>query len=429
MSTRVAKFRWIADPDNEEWGGWEDTSASPRNQEPEDWRNRGRPVSFYGISFQSQQRTVPYEKQQSRTSRCGNVEERWIAASRREKRRKEAGRALYRPLPPAESVWDVQRTGNAIQVKLLSLPTVYAPIIEVRAKLEGGNATDSATVIKAIGTTLNRWVTVLDDGDERWSEGAWTAKIRFENDEKNSRYSATKPVPTPTPPNWVDTAPLETRGCGPDREKQQTNANNTGETRWVAAPEDYVWGDPENDGEATEVATAWTDQGGPALFGGECKQLQTRTVTTTQNRRQMNQCGGYRPADPAVIVRTEYQRITVSESWGDWSDTGNFRENQTLLIMEKEQERFSSPCNRRETRWVVCQWQDVSPPETRNRVEGNWRDTDNTREDDINLVYEREQTRTVTWEKKQQCTGGGDTSYQWVQGLKAQKPGGCLIRP
>ncbi len=142
----------------------------------------------------------------------------------------------------------------------------------------------------------------------------------------------------------------------------------------------------------------------------------------------------------------------------DWTDTGNMRENQVLLVLEKEQTRTitwekeqtrthtwqkkqecvthgstdtrwvnaSSSQTRwlaqatTQTRWVVCEWVDVSPPETRNKVEGNWEDTGNTREDDINLVYEKEQRRTVTWEKKQQCTGGGDTSYQWVKASTTQ---------
>ncbi len=421
LSNGVIEFQWIDDPDNEVWGAWQDTSASHRNEEPGDWINRGGPSGFYNVSFQSQQRTVAYEKQQRRTSACGNTEERWIAASRRESRTKLAGRTLFRPRTPIDSQWEVRRMNNQIQVKVTSLPPVYDAIIEIRTRLESGSGSDSVTVIKAIGTTLNSWVTVLSSSDDRWSEGEWTAKIRFENDEKNSNYSATKPVTAPavptTPPppvRWVDTNPLQIRGCGPTREKQQVNANNTSETRWVAAPEDLVWGELENDGEATEVTTAWEDQGSPSLFGGVCKQLQRRTATTTQNKRERNQCGGYRPAEPVVIERTDYQRVTIAETWGNWRDTGNTREHPVELIIEKEQERFSSPCNRRETRWVACAWEDVSPPETRNRVTGNWMDTGNQRENQVLLIIEKEQTRTVTWEKKQQCTGGGTDLYRWV---------------
>ena len=200
LSNGVTKFQWVADPDNEEWGAWQDTSASHRNEEPGDWINRGGPSGFYNVSFQSQRRTVAYEKQQRRTSACGNTEERWIAASRRESRTKLAGRTLSRPRTPIDSQWEVRRMNNKLQVKVTSLPTVTSSIIEVRARLEGGSTSDRAKVIKPIGTTLNTWVTVLSSSDDRWREGAWVAKIRFENSEKNSNYSATKPVTAPTTP-------------------------------------------------------------------------------------------------------------------------------------------------------------------------------------------------------------------------------------
>ena len=169
------------------------------------------------------------------------------------------------------------------------------------------------------------------------------------------------------------------------------------------------------------------------------------------------------PPPPCTWTDTGETRNSAFSEWvdadetrnrvlGDWTDKGNMRENQVLLILEKEQTRTitwekkqtrihtwekKQECvshgstetrwvdasstqprwlaqSRTETRWVACAWEDVSPAETRNREVGIWTDTGNTREDDINLVYEKEQTRTITWEKKQQCTGGGDTSYQWV---------------
>ena len=208
LSNGVTKFQWVADPDNEEWGAWQDTSASHRNEEPGDWINRGGPSGFYNVSFQSQRRTVAYEKQQRRTSACGNTEERWIAASRRESRTKLAGRTLSRPRTPIDSQWEVRRMNNQIQVKVTSLPTVTSSIIEVRARLEGGSTSDRAKVIKPIGTTLNTWVTVLSSSDDRWREGAWVAKIRFGNSEKNSNYSATKPVTAPTTPTPPVTPPI-----------------------------------------------------------------------------------------------------------------------------------------------------------------------------------------------------------------------------
>ncbi len=749
----VTKFQWVADPENEEWGAWQDTTEPHRNEEPGDWQNVGRPTSAVSTTFQNQRRTTTFEKQQRRTSQCNNTETQWIGASTTESRLAIGDqRTVPRPPTPTDSQWAVQRVNNEIQVKVISLPAVTPAITEVRARLEGGSSTDRATVIKPIGTTLNTWVTVLTNTDDRWREESWTAKIRFENGHKNSPYSTTKtvtvpttpvtpPIPPPAPPppatpvvppkptddqwnarrstdgiyanvvslptvspaisevqvrlqlgtttvtatlgttldnsydkvladdssnwqtgvwsvsirfrnnngygpysdaktvlvaiwvpteetrnrtetDWVDTGETQTdpvedfdekeqrrlvtyeqeeelrpnpynepnrwvlirefeyqwvpidppppppppivdpdpwldwvdalppdntrnrvvgswvdalppdntrnrvvgswrrtgrvrenpvtltveeeqnrtitwevkrtrtttwekkqertsqsgnrnevqwvpdsetetrwfsqsstetqwatcslpdtdwsdtgdtrvdrrgtwrntneyRGSGANRErkqertvyreKKQTRTRNCGpetqwvdttsttETRWVAAPpppvthsyrditpavysgcgpnrrrkqecirlghedtrwrdapEPYMWGNVENDGGPTVVTTAWTNQGSPSLFSGVCKQLQRRTVITTQKKRQRNQCGGSRRAEPVVITRTEYKRVTVSETWGSWTDTGNTRENEFDYSIEKEQERYSSPCSRRETRWVAA---------------------------------------------------------------------------
>ena len=46
----------------------------------------------------------------------------------------------------------------------------------------------------------------------------------------------------------------------------------------------------------------------------------------------------------------------------------------------------------------------VDADETRNRVVGDWADTGNMRENQVLLIMEKEQTRTVTWEKEQTRT-------------------------
>ena len=203
------------------------------------------------------------------------------------------------------------------------------------------------------------------------------------------------------------------------QKKQECVSHGSTETRWVNASSTETQWLEQSTTETQWVACTWTDTG------------------ETQN----SSFGEWIDADE-----------TRNRVEGSWADTGNMRENQILLILEKEQTRTitwekkqtrthswqkKQKCvaggttvtrwvnasstdaqwlaqSSTETRWVACVWEDVSPAETRNRVIGEWTDTGNTREDDINLVYEKEQTRTVTWEKKQQCTGGGDTSYQWV---------------
>ena len=137
------------------------------------------------------------------------------------------------------------------------------------------------------------------------------------------------------------------------------------------------------------------------------------------------------PPPPSIWVDTGRTRNRVE---GIWRDTGNQRENQILLIMEKEQtrtvtwekEQIDSTGNVTEPQWIPAsevetQWIPVPPPpppsntgRTRNRVEGIWRDTGNQRENQILLIMEKEQTRTVTWEKEQIDSTGNVTEPQWV---------------
>ena len=205
----MTEFQWVADPDNEEWGAWQDTSASHRNEEPGDWRDSGRPTYALGNTWQTQERTVTFDKQQTRTSHCNNMQTQWNPATKTERRRVfGSGWPISRPPTPTGSQWTVRHLDNKLQVKVTSLPTVTSSIIEVRARLEGGSTSDRAKVIKPIGTTLNTWVTVLSSSDDRWREGAWVAKIRFENSEKNSNYSTTKSVTAPTTPTTPVTPPI-----------------------------------------------------------------------------------------------------------------------------------------------------------------------------------------------------------------------------
>ena len=88
---------------------------------------------------------------------------------------------------------------NKIQVRVTELPAVTPVISEVKAKLGisplgTGLGSDTITVTKDIGTTLNRWVDVLTSADSNWQVGTWTAQVRFENTVGNSDYSTGKSV-------------------------------------------------------------------------------------------------------------------------------------------------------------------------------------------------------------------------------------------
>ena len=172
--------------------------------------------------------------------------------------------------------------------------------------------------------------------------------------------------------SWRDDG--NTRDCGPDkekrqrrtisREKEQESTNQCGgrktqwvsttsrtETQWVAAPESLIWDDWKNVGQPVIVYGSWTNVGSPSLIAGTCKQRQKRTWTRSQRQESTNQCGGTR-FNSVTTEGTTYRYDTVTETWGSWTDTGRTREDPITFIVEYEQERFSSPCNRRQTRWL-----------------------------------------------------------------------------
>ena len=552
----VTKFQWVADPDNEEWGAWQDTSASHRNEEPGDWRDSGRPTYALGNTWQTQERTVTFDKQQTRTSHCNNMQTQWNPATKTERRRVfGSGWPISRPPTPTGSQWTVRHLDNKLQVKVTSLPTVTSSIIEVRARLEGGSTSDRAKVIKPIGTTLNTWVTVLSSSDDRWREGAWVAKIRFENSEKNSNYSTTKPVTaptTPTPPVTPPVTPPITPPAPPvvlPPLPPPTNVSATATARsvtvsWSAVSDatGYVveigippsagglghtsdpttgtsitisnllpWTTYEYRVKATaegrigtwttwatvvtsappppppvtplpaptnvmagpthnSVRVSWRVVGGatgyvveigipPSAGGLVHTSHPTNDLSITIPNLLASQTYEYRvkaTAEGRTGTWTTWATVVTSapppppppitSTWVDtgrtrnrvegiWRDTGNQRENQILLIMEKEQtrtitwekrqERMSQSGNRTESRWVDASrtetqwvpeiiWEDVVPPVTRNRVEGSWSDTDETRWVATERIFERKQTRVVTWEKKQR-NANNHSQTRWVR--------------
>ena len=146
---------------------------------------------------------------------------------------------------------------------------------------------------------------------------------------------------------------VEHQGCGPSREKIEACSNgHPRHTRRRSAPEDYIWGPWTNVGSPVIVYGSYSNVGSPQLISGTCKQRKIRNWTRSQRQQSRNQCGGAK-FQSVTTTGTEFNFDTVSETWGSWTDTGQTREHPVELIVEKEQERFSSPCNRRQTQWVV----------------------------------------------------------------------------
>ena len=188
------------------------------------------------------------EKRQTRVHN-GETEYQWLSDPEPEPTLPPTQEA---PPTPSSSQWDVRYSNNKIQVKVTSLPTVNPAISEVRAYLEAGQPPNLTTVSKAIGTSLNSWVTVLSSSDTQWQTGSWAVHIRFENSVGNSAYSTGKSATVPTPVSpprprptpeiwgpWTDTGVREEDDTDVPRiiwkEQQRTSNRGNTETRWVRA--------------------------------------------------------------------------------------------------------------------------------------------------------------------------------------------------
>ena len=340
---------------------WVDTGRT-RNRVEGIWRDTGnqRENQILLIMEKEQTRTVTWEKEQIDST--GNVTEpQWIPVSEVETQWIPVSDP---PSTPTSSQWDIQYANNKIQARVTELPMVTPAISEVRVHMERGAPPNQTTVTKAIGTTLDTWVTVLSSGDTGWATGVtWVAHIRFENSVGNSRYSlpgksVTVPNVTPPPPpvthSYRDITPAVYSGCGPNRRrKQECIRLGHEDTRWRSASEPLRWGDWRNVDSPVIVYGSWRNVGSPQLISGTCKQRKERSWTRSQRQQSRSHCGGTK-FQSVTTEGTEFNYDTVSETWGSWTDTGRTREHPVELIVEKEQERFSSPCSRRQTQWVIA---------------------------------------------------------------------------
>ncbi len=212
----------------------------------------------------------------------------------------------------------------------------------------------------------------------------------------------------------------------------------------------------EDTGETrNRVEGAWKDTGNTRenqvllIFEKE----QTRTITWEKERRCAN-CAAGAPTKWVNASRTETWWVPVV--WGPWEDTGDRRnevtgdwtytgrtqtdpvddvfekEQSRTTTWEKKQSRTSDVGNHTQTQWVQAsrieirwvretwdEWEDTG--EIDNEVKDTWKDTGETREDDINLVYEKEQRRTIAWRKEQTRTSNfGNTQTQWIPASRTE---------
>ena len=240
--------------------------------------------------------------------------------------------------------------------------------------------------------------------------------------------------------DWTDTDPLETMGEPPDVEKKQTRTitweqeqTRTSETCDTIEPQ---WL------EASETETRWVPVTPPPPvippkptndqwnFRYSNNKLQSMvislpTVTPAITGVELTMETGQPPNLTTVVKTLDVANITIGEYTTVLSSADTGWQTGTWIAQIRFQNSLAfGPYSDVKSDTVptpeTCIWQDVSPSETRNRVEGEWTDTGRTRENPVTLIVEKEQTRTITWEKQQQCTSGSTTHYQWVSDSRTE---------
>ena len=222
---------------------------------------------------------------------------------------------------------------------------------------------------------------------------------RFRFADKSAKVTQWVPYPEPV---WSDTG--TTRGCGPDRDKQQTKGT---QTRWVDAPELLRWGSWSPTGQIRNDTTIWTDTGRTRGSGAnrEKEQRGARTYQAEEKRTShcntvqliwvikrggqatrwvpdpvdvweytetYRGCGPDRERQQTKGTQTRWLDAPEPLRWGTWTDTGQRRNDTTIWTdtgrtrgsganKEKEQrgartwqaqDKRTSHCNTVELRWV-----------------------------------------------------------------------------
>lgn len=413
----VPKYRWVSAPEEEVWSEWTDTQFPPRNETASEWEDAGETRIYQGTLKKKQTRILRWEKKQKRTSHCNSTQYRWDRKTRTDTRWEPVSLPPLAPqLPPiptpTPSAWEdcdpleyrgCGPTREKKQCRVNDGVTEYQWVVapeelvwtewadtgDTRNSDTGAWSDDGSTrgcgpdkekrqsrtisrekeqeSTHQCGGSKTQWVSTTAVTQTQWVSAPEQLIWTLWTDTGETRNSGTG--------SWTDDG--RTRGCGPNREKRQRrtisrekkqrSTNQCGgsktkwvpttsrtEYQWVSDSEPYVWR-TVNDGSPTTTYTAWSNLGEPYLSGSSCKQVQIRQSTTVQRRKQVNHCndGVERSADPVRTTRNYRQVITVTETWGNWSYTGATHYDDIEDVMYCEQERFSSPCNRRQTQWVT----------------------------------------------------------------------------
>ena len=336
------------------------------------------------------------------------------------------------PPTPTADQWDVQYLNNKIQVKVTEIPTVIPAISEVRAKLGisplgTGLGSDTITVTKNIGTTLNQWVDVLTSADIDWQTGTWTAQIRFENTIGDPVYSLGKLVTVPSP----NRPPKAFAGYN-DIVLPNTTVYLRGSSedpdRHLATEMTYNWSLVEDVTETPGRSTTRVPQVTPLITIASPTSRRTSFTAPAQAQTLRIRLT---VTDPDGATDTDDVITQVHSGVGttEWLDTRATR--GCGATRDKEQMRRIDRRPHGEYRWaadpedeVWSAWEDTD--QTRNRNEGDWTDTDPLETMGEPPDVEKKQTRTITWEKEQTRTSEtcGAIETQWVEASDHRDPVG-----
>ena len=260
-------------------------------------------------------------------------------------------------LPPTPDLWDAQYDNNKIQVKVTTLPPITPQITHIGVSMETGQPPNLTTITKRVAASLNEWITVLSSTDTGYQQGRWVVHIRFENSVGESSYVLPgKPVTVPTTTTTHVWTFVEHQGCGPSRKKLEACSNgHTRHTRLRSASEPFRWGRWYNtEHERNEVVGPWRNTSNYRGCGPNRERQQAQTITWENEQERQSHCGHTenRWVD-ASTTDTRWLDAPEADPWGSWSYTGGTDYDDIEDIVYYEQERFSSPCNRRDTRWVT----------------------------------------------------------------------------
>ena len=442
----VTEYQWLAIPEPLVWTDWEDVVPSEtRNRVEGDWEDTGRVQTdpVIDVDEKEQTRTITYDKRQRSANQCDEERFSWLGVSETQTRWVEGTPVLVPTSVPNNITADPSARSVDISWDPVARATGYVVEIGIPPSAGGlGPTSDTTTGTSITISNLLPWTT-------------YEYRVKATAEGRIGTWSGWATVVTPKEDPLTPTN---------DQWDIEYDSDNKIQAKVISLPAvipaisearvSMEIGQPPNPVTVTKAIGVslgtWVD----VLTSADAN---WQSGTWAAHLRFENSVGNSRyslPGKPVIVpaVPTTPPPIIDPDPWGDWvdalppnntrnevigawTDTGNQRENQVLLIMEKEQtrtitwekrqERTSQSGNRTESRWVDASrtetqwvpgiiWEDVVPPVTRNRVEGSWSDTDETRWVATERIFERKQTRVVTWEKKQR-NANNHSQTRWVR--------------